>query len=250
MRWLGLALPLLAACSDDADPSPAPASGDAGGQVVIAADASAPPMVAPSTTTEASTTMSLAPNDGGVVPIDAALQDGAPRESGGPLVITLPTRAVSCGGSECTTTNNRTCCQAWSKDTGFTGNPSCTTHAACSSEHAPFGDANRAVVHDCDEPSDCSGGQVCCFVRYGAPVTADLFSSELVGPGASRLCMELSNCNAGMMSISGVAGIPLGLLACKTSADCKDGTQCTAEEANSTTTGKGGAARPGVMVCK
>jgi hypothetical protein len=167
-------------------------------------------------------------------------------------VITIPTRSVACGGSECTTTNNKTCCLAWSKDMGFMGSPTCTTNAACTTDHTMGGDTNRAVVSECDEPGDCSGGQICCFVRYGMPLRADFldFASEIVGPGASRLCMELASCNAGMMQISGVLGLPVGIQACKSAADCKDGTQCVPEANDSTTTGKGGAARPGVMLCK
>lgn len=176
--------------------------------------------------------------------------DAGPARDAGPIVITIPTRSVVCGGSECTTTNNRTCCHAWSKDMGFVGSPTCTTTAACTTDHTMFGDANRAVLNDCDEPSDCSGGQICCFVRYGVPITAELFSADIVGPGASRLCMELSNCNAGMTQISGIAGIPVGIQACKSAADCKDGTQCAPETDNSTTTGKASTARSGVMVCK
>jgi hypothetical protein len=176
---------------------------------------------------------------------------GSSTDAAGPIVITIPTRSVACGASECTTTNNKTCCEAWSRATGFAGSPQCVTKAQCESDHVIFGsEANRAVESDCDEPSDCSGGQVCCFVRYGMPVTADLFSTEIVGPGASRLCVDLASCNAGAMSITGVAGIPVGVVSCKTAADCKDGTSCMPEASNSATTGKTNAARPGVMVCR
>lgn len=168
----------------------------------------------------------------------------------GPIVITIPTRSVKCGGTDCTTTNNRTCCDVWNRDTGFMGQPTCSTAAACTNDHPLFGDTNRAVLNDCDEPSDCGADQICCFVRYGMPISADLFSPDLVGPGGSRLCLELSACNAGMTMFSGTAGIPLGVVACKTAADCPQGSQCVPEQANSATTGKGGAARAGVMLCK
>ena len=245
---------LMAACGADGTEGPAPgAIGTSDAAAFPAVDA-AQAAAAPGMNTQ---TQDAGVTQPGNVVGDAAtggpvliVPDAGPASDAGPIVIAIPTRAVACGGSDCTTTNNRTCCQAWSKGMGFSGTPTCTTNAACTADHTSFGDTNRAVVNDCDEPSDCSGGQICCFVRYGAPVTAELFSTDIVGPGASRLCMELSNCNAGMMSISGVAGIPVGLQACKSNADCKDGAQCTAETADSTTTGKGGAARPGVMVCK
>jgi hypothetical protein len=247
---LAIAL-LFAACGDDAE-SPAPSGGSGQDGAVLQADAApvaTPPAVTTTPDSGALPPVAVATDASTGGPVLVVPDAGAPRDAG-PIMITIPTRAVVCGGSDCTTTNNRTCCQGWTKDMGFTGSPMCTTHAMCSSDHPMFGDANRAVVSDCDEPSDCSGGQICCFVRYGAPVTADLFSPDIVGPGASRLCMDLSNCNAGMMSLSGVAGIPVGIQACKTAADCKDGTQCTPETDDSTTTGKGGKARPGVMVCK
>jgi hypothetical protein len=175
----------------------------------------------------------------------------APKPDAGPIIINIPTRSVTCGGSECTTTSNRTCCQAWSRGTGFEGSPTCTTQAACEAEHSPFeGETNRAVLSEGDEPADCGGGQVCCFVRYGRPVTVDLFSSEAIGPGASRLCMSLENCNAGMFSFSGVLGVPVGLVACKTAADCAGSGSCMPESAGGLTTGMGGSSRPGVMVCR
>jgi hypothetical protein len=248
------ALALFGACGDDSAGAPQPdatASTDAAVLPVVDAALTAPTPSATGSTPDAGN--QLPPVNGadaaasGPVLIGA---DAGPARDAGPIMITIPTRSVACGGSECTTTNNRTCCQAWSKDMGFAGAPTCTTNAACTSDHTLIGDTNRAVVNDCDEPSDCSGGQICCFVRYGAPVPAEFLSADIVGPGASRLCMELSNCNAGMMSISGVAGVPVGLQACKSNTDCKDGTQCTAETAGSSTTGTSGAARPGVMVCK
>jgi hypothetical protein len=199
---------------------------------------------------DASTLPPTAVSDAGTGGPVLIVPDAGSAHDAGTIVITIPTRTVSCGGSDCTTTNNKTCCQGWSKDVGFMGTPTCTTNAACTSDHPMFGDTNRAVVNDCDEPSDCSAGQICCFVRYGAPVTSDLFSADIVGPGASRLCAELSACNAGMSQISGIAGIPVGIQACKTSADCKDGTQCVPESNDSATTGKGVMARAGVMVCK
>lgn len=136
----------------------------------------------------------------------------------GPIVIAIPTRSVLCGSSECTTTSNRVCCDAWNRDTGFVNSPTCSTQAACTNEHPLVGDSNRAVMSECDEPSDCGADQVCCFVRYGAPISADLFGTELIGPGASRLCMDLAKCNAGATSFSGTAGVPLGVAACKTAA--------------------------------
>jgi hypothetical protein len=178
-------------------------------------------------------------------------RDAGPSTDTGTIVIAIPTRSVVCGSSECTTTNNRTCCDSWSRMTGFSGKPECLSKATCESEHTNFGsDSNRVVESDCDEPSDCSGGQVCCFVKLGSPVTADLLSAEIVGPGASRLCLDISACNASMTSITGVAGIPVGVVACKTAADCKDGATCVPEMSNSVTTGKTNAARPGVMVCR
>jgi hypothetical protein len=242
---------LLSACGDD---SPAPAGTPANDAALPlpndAAQTAAPVATGPVLEAGAQQPGAvLTPDAGSSGPTLIAPDAGAVRDAG-PIVITIPTRSVVCGSSECTTTNNRTCCLGWSKDMGFMGAPTCTTNATCTSDHVMFGDTNRAVVNDCDEPSDCSGGQICCFVRYGAPVTADLFSADIVGPGASRLCTELSACNAGMTQISGVAGIPVGIQACKTAADCKDGTQCVPETNDSTTTGKGGSARPGVMVCK
>jgi hypothetical protein len=175
--------------------------------------------------------------------------DAGPADAG-PIMITIPTRSVPCGGSDCTTTSNRTCCQGWSMGTGFEGTPTCTTQAACTSDHAFMDTTNRIVMSDCDEASDCGGGQICCFVRYGMPVFADLFSSDVVGPGASRLCLDLAACNAGAGSISGVLGVPVGVVACKSNADCKDFGTCQPETNDSSTTGKGVTARPGVMVCR
>ena len=169
------------------------------------------------------------------------------------IVITIPTRSVPCGGSDCTTTNNRTCCQAWSRGVGFEAAASCIAQAACEAEHPAFeGESNRAVLSECDEPGDCGANQACCFVRYGRPIVADIFSQEIVGPGASRLCLNLDACNAGMASFSGVLGVPLGMVACKTAADCaaSGGSECVPEPAGGLTTGQGGASRPGVMVCR
>jgi hypothetical protein len=42
----------------------------------------------------------------------------------------------------------------------------------------------------------------------------------------------------------------VGVVACKTAADCKDGATCVPEMSNSVTTGKTNAARSGVMVCR
>lgn len=243
---------LASACGDDSPMAAGTATQNSDAAVAIQLDAS--PVATPVTSAPVSEAgaqqpvVSVTPDAGSVAP--PVVADAGVVRDAGPIVITIPTRSVACGGSECTTTNNKTCCQAWSKDVGFMGSASCTTNAACTSDHTMFGDTNRAVVNDCDEPSDCSGGQICCFVRYGAPVTADLFSADIVGPGASRLCMELSACNAGMTQITGVAGIPVGVQACKVAGDCKDGTQCVPETNDSATTGKGGSARAGVMVCK
>ncbi len=187
--------------------------------------------------------------DAGATTAPSAPVADAGRDAG-PIVITIPTRSVLCGSSECTTTSNRVCCDAWNRDRGFVNSPTCSTQAACTNDHPLIGDTNRAVMTECDEPSDCGADQACCFVRYGAPISADLFSTEFIGPGASRLCMDLSKCNAGMTSFSGTAGVPLGVVACKTAADCPPGSQCVPEEANSSTTGKMSAARPSVLVCK
>jgi hypothetical protein len=169
----------------------------------------------------------------------------------GPIVINIPTRSVVCGGSECTTTDNRVCCQAWSRGTGFEGSPTCTARTVCEAEHSLFeGETNRAVMSECDEPGDCGGGQVCCFARYGRPVTPDFLSSEVIGPGAGRLCMSLATCNGGMLSFSGVLGVPVGMVACKTAADCAGNGSCMPEAAGGLTTGMGGSPRPGVMICR
>jgi hypothetical protein len=250
-RWCLAPMLLLSACGDDgAAPNGTLANDAAAAFPADAAPAAAPVATGPVLEAGAQQPAPVVtPDAGSTGPTLIAPDAGAPRDAG-PIVITIPTRSVACGASECTTTNNRTCCLGWSKDMGFMGTPTCTTNAACTSDHILYGDTNRAVVNDCDEPSDCSAGQICCFVRYGAPVTADLFSPDIVGPGASRQCMELSACNAGSTQISGAAGIPVGVQACKSAADCKDGTQCVPETNDSTTTGKGASARPGVMVCK
>lgn len=235
---------------DEATNPQGPGAFDAASQPVIDGAVSNPSPISnvPDATTGAQNPGSVDAGPSGITlgGADAA----APRTDAGPIIITIPTRSVVCGSTPCTTTNNRTCCDSWNKDTGFVGTPTCTTNAACTSDHTSFGDANRVVLSDCDEPGDCGTGQVCCFVRYGAPVTVDLFSTDFVGPGTSRLCMELSNCNAGAMSLSGVAGVPVGVVACKSDADCTDGAHCSPEQAGSTTAGKIGPARPGVSVCR
>lgn len=249
----------LYACGDDPDATPPPLAPDAAGPFGVGVspilDAAAPPLFPLDAGLAAPDTGSgsvSAPPDAGTGGITLGGVDAsATKPDAGPIVINIPTRSVSCGGSECTTTNNRTCCQAWSRGTGFEGTPTCTTQAACEAEHPPFeGETNRTVLSECDEPGDCGGGQVCCFVRYGRPITVDFFSSEVIGPGASRLCMSLENCNAGMFSFSGVLGVPVGLVACKAPADCTDGASCMPESAGSLTTGMGGSPRPGVMLCR
>lgn len=256
LNFMSLLLVLSgSACGDDGGEAPPPVSTAASDASVLASsDAGAP--LNPGNSAQDGGFIGAAPDAAGpgVITLggDASTaQDAASKpDAQGPIVITIPTRSVTCGVSECTTTNNRTCCEAWSKEGGFTGSPSCSTQAACTSDHSTFGDSNRAVMSDCDEPSDCSGGQVCCFVRYGAPTTADLLSTEIIGPGASRLCLELSKCNAGMTSFSGVAGIPLGLVACRNNSHCTDGATCMPEPDNSATTGKTSRGRPGVSVCR
>jgi hypothetical protein len=245
-----LSLALCAACSADGPESMGPPKPGALGTMdaavlapVLDAAPAAPPVVP---TPMQPGPIVLADAGGAATPMATA---DAGRDAG-PIVITIPTRSVLCGSSECTTTSNRVCCDAWNRDTGFVNSPTCSTQAACTNDHQLIGDTNRAVMSECDEPSDCGADQVCCFVRYGAPISADLFGTELIGPGASRLCMDLAKCNAGATSFSGTAGVPLGVAACKTAADCPPGSQCVPEDANSSTTGKMSAARPSVLVCK
>jgi hypothetical protein len=252
-RASALLLALCGACSADGPESMGPPGQVALGTMDAAvlapafdAAPGAPPLTPVAPPPMQAGPIALTEAGGAAMPVTTT---DAARDAG-PIVITIPTRSVLCGSSECTTTSNRVCCDAWNRDTGFVNSPTCSTQAACTNDHPLLGDTNRAVMSECDEPSDCGADQVCCFVRYGAPISADLFGTELIGPGASRLCMDLSKCNAGATSFSGTAGVPLGVAACKTAADCPPGSQCAPEEANSSTTGKMSAARPSVLVCK
>lgn len=255
----GLAAFMLLGCGEDpaAEPQPPPyMAADAGDPFgmgvspILDGAVAAPPVAldAGLAVPDTSVGVNPAPEAGGIM---LGVGDASMPAQDAAVVINIPTRSVACGGSDCTTTNNRTCCQAWSRGVGFEGTPSCTTQAACEAEHPPFeAEVNRAVLSECDEPGDCGNGQVCCFVRYGRPIFVDFFSDQVVGPGASRLCLNVDACNAGTGSFSGVLGIPLGLVACKTAADCAGAGSCMPEQAGGLTTGMDGAARPGVMVCR
>lgn len=171
-----------------------------------------------------------------------------------PLDLPIPIATVECGGSPCNTLDN-VCCESWSKGSGFAGQLSCITRDACNKKYSRGGEQNRAVVHECDDKQDCSAGQVCCFYAYGQPLCelGDILecTTKLIGPGGSRICADNDACVLGSTQYVG-DGAAIGELSCTADSDCEDrpGTSCQAEVSNSLTTGKSGAARSYIKVCR
>jgi hypothetical protein len=241
-----LSAPLwLLACGEDNGETPVLPSGGAH-DAAIDPSSSSPDPTPPARDAETSADAS----DGK----DAGQEAGAgsKADAGPVLTLEIPKAEVSCGASACATLDN-VCCESWSKDAGFAGQRSCITREQCNREHTRSGEQNRAVVHECDGKEDCSGGQVCCFYAYGAPLCelADLLecTTKLTGPGGSRSCADNDGCKLGTVIVGGTA---LGLLSCTEDSDCQDrpGTRCQAEQDDSATTGKGAKARSYVKVCR
>jgi hypothetical protein len=177
-----------------------------------------------------------------------------------PLVIDLPVASVPCGASACEIRNGNVCCDYWQRS-GFGNVPMCIHEDKCL-RTSPFDsglyfqsedplwtgrDPKRAVVSRCDGAEDCSVGQVCCYVREGAPIP-DGLSTNWIGPGAGRQCMDAKDC----LAVVATNGVPTGVLSCNDDDDCRaaSGTRCLPEEDNSPTTGKNVKARPDYKVCR
>lgn len=194
-------------------------------------------------------------DSGQSTPEDAGKSDAATSNDGGPtLDLEIPKAIVECNGQPCDVLEN-VCCESWGKGMGFKGELSCITRDACNKKYSRSGEQNRAVTHECDDKSDCSAGQVCCFYAYGQPLCelGDILecTTKMVGPGGSRICADNDACQLGSVQYIG-DGAPIGELSCLTDADCADrpGKTCQSEQDNSITTGKASKARSYVKVCR
>jgi hypothetical protein len=192
--------------------------------------------------------------------------DSRPGDGDGddePLVIEIPVARVPCGAAVCEIRHSNVCCDYWTR-AGFGNVPMCITEDACilsdplrisddglyvEVEGLLTGfDPKRAVVSRCDGAEDCGAGQICCYVRQGAPIAESFNPPVWVGPGAGRQCMSAEDCTA----VGAANGVPTGVASCNDDRDCEKfaGTRCQPEQDNSATTGKNVIARAGHMVCR
>jgi hypothetical protein len=249
--WWSVALAALACACSGSD------SGKTGSPVETDDDPSMVPADQDDTSNDDSNDEAAPPGDGdgdgdgddpseeGVIGYDPG--DAGAMGDGGSVVIEIPVRKIMCGSSECQTTDNRVCCESWSKATGFDKEPMCIAEATCTQTYNQYtGDTGRAVLSVCEGAEDCPVGQVCCFYTTGMPVFESLIDFTRVGPGAGRSCMTLADCNSDTLG-----GDPVGLVACSKDEDCSAaGGTCQPELAASVTTGKNGKPRPNVKVCR
>lgn len=229
-------LTFLAACAeDDAGEATGPV-GQPGADAALPDAAGQPPVY----TLDSGVPSNPGGRDAGMIDITIPGLDAGGSRDSGVIDIPLPTVSVACGGSPCEAKNGVVCCETWDKNTGFS-KASCLPSAMCTANHSSSGASNRSVTSVCDDGADCSGGQVCCYVRipsssFGSsqPLCDGFLStcgdiSAIVGPGASRVCLDVASCNSANPPSFGT-----GVISCSTDADCKSiaNTTCQPEQAD------------------
>lgn len=249
--WLALSLVAGCAAEPDDGAQPGPDASSLDGSVS-----------SPVTGDDAGGSADGSARDAAMIDITVPGQDAGARRDGGVIEIPIPTVKVECGAAPCEVKSGIVCCETWDKTSGF-GKASCLSQAMCTSSHSTSGASNRAVTSLCDDAADCSGGQVCCYVRIASanfagtqPLCDGLFSTcsdigSIVGPGASRACLDVEECNSPNPPSFGT-----GVVSCVRDGDCAQvGGTCQPEKVDAqvkpvgtvaSTTG----ARPYANVCR
>jgi hypothetical protein len=139
--------------------------------------------------------------------------DAAANDTGADAADAAP-RIIVCGVAEKCIVGQQECCIFWRDSTEFT--TFCADGACPATKMRDGGGLYEKTVLQCDDPTDCEPGQVCCLLRNACTASAGYKGGECRAPVNCPSCSDDVD--------SGV-----GVHACRTSitTDCDAGQTCT-----------------------